>query len=57
MNPPSNAPLTPPLSKSELLLLRTFAVFGLSSMGIAIVLMGLYMYFLPGANPVTSIIP
>lgn len=45
------------MSPSEHRLMSGLAALSLTLMGVAVVLMGFYMYFLPGANSPLSIIP
>jgi hypothetical protein len=54
----ATAPTQPrTMTPAEERLMSGFAVLSLSLMGLAVVLMGFYMYFLPGANSPLSIIP
>ena len=53
--PATSQPRT--LSPSEHRLMSGFAALSLTLMGVAVVAMGFYMYFLPGANSPLSIIP
>jgi hypothetical protein len=53
--PATSQPRT--LSPSEHRRMSALAALSLTLMGLAVVLMGFYMYFLPGANSPISIIP
>jgi hypothetical protein len=53
----TTVPAAKPLTPAEQRLMTGMAALSLTLMGAAVVLMGFYMYFLPGANSPLSIIP